>query len=319
MPISEVASEISSLATRLSFGEVQAFRTLNVVPLLDPAAPPADYLTLDQALARGQTVITEVSDAGTVPALKVLNRGATPVFLLDGEELVGAKQNRILTLSILVPGASELEIPVACVEQGRWAWRGRAFASSDSVIFSKLRRSNAETISANLSRAGRRQADQGAVWCRIADKSARMSVHSDTTAASALNERYRQELDEFVAGIAPVEHQVGAAFLVNGRFAGLDVLAGPNLLAQLLPKLVRSYALDAVDDAEADLFRGAAGSDPIADVKDALARLARTASDRHRAVGQGEEVRVNGERLVGGALIDRGTTVHLGVWAAAYQ
>lgn len=49
------------------------------------------------------------------------NRGLDPAFLLDGEELVGAKQNRILNLSILVPGQTSLEIPVSCVEQSRWS------------------------------------------------------------------------------------------------------------------------------------------------------------------------------------------------------
>jgi hypothetical protein len=222
--------ELSTLSSRISLGSSQTFRNLMVVPLLDRLSPTAGWLTLDDALALG---VTEVSEAGIVPQLRLLNRGDVPVFLLDGEELVGAKQNRILNLSILVPGRTNLEIPVSCVEQGRWSWRSGGFSSADRVIYSKLRRSNAEAVTQSLASVGDRRGDQGTVWEDIASKSARMSVHSDTGAASAMYERYREDLDEFVAGIEAAPNEVGAAFVVNGRFAGLDLLAGPDLLAQL--------------------------------------------------------------------------------------
>ena len=94
-------------------------------------------------------------------------------------------------------------------------------------------------------------AEQEAVGLQAATRrSATLSVHSDTGAASALYERYREHLDEFVAGVEAAPGQIGAAFLVNGRFAGLDLLGGPDVLVCLLPKLVRSYALDAMDGQE---------------------------------------------------------------------
>ena len=135
-----------------------------VVPLLDLSSPTAGWLTLDDALARGVTEITEVSEAGSVPQLRLLNRGDEPVFLLDGEELIGAKQNRILNLSILAPGRTNLEIPVSCVEQGRWSWRAGGFSSADRVIYAKLRRSNAEAVSGSLASTRDRRGDQGKVW-----------------------------------------------------------------------------------------------------------------------------------------------------------
>ncbi len=123
----------------------------------------AGWLTLDDALALGVTEITEVSEAGSVPQLRLLNRGDLPVFLLDGEELVGAKQNRILNLSVLVPERTNLEIPVSCVEEGRWSWRAGGFSSADRVIYAKLRRSNAEAVSGSLASTGDRGGDQGRV------------------------------------------------------------------------------------------------------------------------------------------------------------
>jgi hypothetical protein len=315
MPI----AEISSLTSQLALGNMQVFRNLAVVPLLDPWARPAGCLTLDEALQRGLTEVTEVSESGSVPHLKLINRSPDSVFLLDGEELVGAKQNRILNLSILVPGQTELEIPVSCVEQGRWDWRARGFSGSERMIYSKLRRSNAESVSDSLANAGVRSGNQGNVWNDIAAKSHRMSVHSDTSAASALFERYGKELDEFVSGIVPVPGQIGAAFLVGDRFAGLDVLAGPDLLARLLAKLVRSYALDALDDDQAGVTRPAASISGARAVHAALDGITRMTAARHPAIGRGEDLRLKGESLIGSALIAAGSMIHLGVWAAAYH
>jgi hypothetical protein len=311
-------AELSNLTSTISLGKTQAFRNLAVVPLLDPSKGAAGYLALDEALRRGQTEITEVSDAGSVPQLKLRNRGPYEVFLLDGEELVGAKQNRILNLSILVPGHSELEIPVSCVEQGRWSWRGRGFGGSDRVIFAKLRRRNAESVSVHLAEQNSRTSDQRGVWKYVSDKAQRMSVHSDTGAASALFERYQQDLDEFVAELKPVPGQVGAAFLVNGRFAGLDVLAGPDLLARLLPKLVRSYALDAMDE-EATASTGSSPTAAVQSVQRAIGAVGRMNMETHPAIGRGQDLRLKGSGLVGGALIDGDSMIHLGVWSAAYQ
>ena len=72
--------ELSTLSSRISLGTSQTFRNLMVVPLLDPSSPTAGWLTLDDALARGVTEITEVSEAGSVPQLRLLNRGDKPVF-----------------------------------------------------------------------------------------------------------------------------------------------------------------------------------------------------------------------------------------------
>ena len=311
--------ELSTLSSRISLGPSQTFRNLTVVPLLDSLSPAAGWLTLDDALARGVTEITEVSEAGSVPQLRLLNRSDEPVFLLDGEELIGAKQNRILNLSILVPGRTNLDIPVSCVEQGRWSWRAGGFSSADRVIYSKLRRNNAEAVTRSLASVGDRRGDQGTVWEDIASKSARMSVHSDTGAASAMYERYREDLDEFVSSIEGAPGQVGAAFVVNGRFAGLDLLAGPDLLARLLPKLVRSYALDAIDGDEASSPGGGSVTAGMRAIEGALQAVAHMTTASHPAIGLGKDLRLKGDGLVGGALIAEGALVHLGIWSAAYH
>ncbi len=101
-------------------GTSVSVNNLMVIPLLAEIDREPDYLTLDEALAQGEVRVTETSEAGDVPELRFENRSNRAVLLVDGEELVGAKQNRVLNLTILVPGKSTIIIPVSCVEAGRW-------------------------------------------------------------------------------------------------------------------------------------------------------------------------------------------------------
>jgi hypothetical protein len=93
---------MNSIDTPFTFGAAVTFESLSIVPLLGTSLSEAPYDTLDAALGRGTLHITEVSESGSVPEIKVLNRGRQPVLIIDGEELVGAKQNRTVNLSILV-------------------------------------------------------------------------------------------------------------------------------------------------------------------------------------------------------------------------
>jgi hypothetical protein len=85
----------------LTLSRPQSAGELTVLPLLRPGTAEPGYLTLGEALARGLTRVTEVSEGGSVPQLLFINDAMRPVLLLDGEELVGAKQNRVLNLTVL--------------------------------------------------------------------------------------------------------------------------------------------------------------------------------------------------------------------------
>jgi hypothetical protein len=107
--------------SKLELGPIQQHNNLAVIPLFAPGMEGPEYLTLKQALDARLLTIAEVSQGGSVPELKVINQGDLPVLLLDGEELVGAKQNRILNTTILLKEKSETLIPVSCTESGRWS------------------------------------------------------------------------------------------------------------------------------------------------------------------------------------------------------
>ncbi len=111
----------------VQLGEPQTYKNITILPLIAPADGTIQYRTLGEALRTWDIAITEVSAAGSVPDLMVVNRGNRPVLLVDGEELAGAKQNRVLNTSILIKAVSETKISVSCTEQGRWSYASKAF------------------------------------------------------------------------------------------------------------------------------------------------------------------------------------------------
>jgi hypothetical protein len=100
----------------LQLGEIQQFKNLTMVPVVSDYDDGLGYITLGDALGSGFIEIREVSEGGSVPELRVVNRAGKMVLILDGEELVGAKQNRIVNTTILVAIGAEIVIPVSCVE-----------------------------------------------------------------------------------------------------------------------------------------------------------------------------------------------------------
>jgi hypothetical protein len=123
---------------------------MTIFPLLNGDSRSADYLTLDEALGRGLVHITEVTVQGSVPELKLANDADQPVLLLDGEELIGAKQNRVPNLTIIAPPKRTIIIAVFCVEAGRWSPRSAKSTTSSNAYFSQGRAKKMTQVSSSL-------------------------------------------------------------------------------------------------------------------------------------------------------------------------
>jgi hypothetical protein len=299
-----INDELNSIEVGLS----QAFKNITMFPLLRQNAIESNYLTLDEALEVGTARVTEVSEGGDVPELHFLNEGEVPVLLLDGEELVGAKQNRVLNLSILAPANASISIPVSCVEAGRWSYRSRTFSSSPRTMYAKGRAAKSRHVSMSMRESGTRRSDQSAIWDDISAKSERMSVTSDTGAMSDIYDRKEKGVKKFVEHFRSIEGQIGAVFAIDNTISGVDLFDSSDTLEKALPKLVRSYALDAVETASP--------VDDRTDREDAnrfLEILADSNFASFPAVGLGEDLRIESTTISGGALVSEGQTIHL--WA----
>jgi hypothetical protein len=296
---------INQAVNALRIGEPVSYRNLTLFPLLSDANGAPGYLTLDEALEGKLAEVTEVSEGGSVPDLKFENRAEKDVLLLDGEELVGAKQNRILNLTVLVGKQKTVSIPVSCVERGRWSYRGRRFASGYKAFYSRGRAAKMAQVSRMMESTGTRRSDQGAIWHNIASKSARRGFASATEAMSDLYDKERPQVAEFEAAFGAADRQVGAVFALNGKVEGLEFFDAPATFAKFLKKLVGSYAMDAIDVEEERVE-----IPPLEAARAFVEGIKAAALRNYPAIGEGEDLRLLGEGIAGGALVDNGRVVH---------
>jgi len=297
--------EIQASLSALKLGAPQVFRNLAVFPLVSARDAGAGYVLLDEALERNLARVTEVSEGGRVPELAFENSSAEKILLVDGDELVGAKQNRILNLSVLVAGGARVVIPVSCVEQGRWSWRSRDFSSGDS-LFASARAKKMARVSASLRDSGARYADQGEIWSDVAEKVRSSGSGSATSSMSDAYAARARAIGEYVAAFFPELRQCGAVLAIDGRAQGLELFDSPSAFARYFAKLVRGYALDAVETANGKVL-----APPEEEVRRFLERVGAAAGERFVALGEGEDIRLSGEGWAGGALAAGGRVVHL--------
>ncbi len=296
---------INEALANIRLGEAQVFQNLQITPLLAFEPLKADYLTLDEAHEKGLATVTEVSESGSVPTLLLENAADVAVFLLDGEELVGAKQNRILNLTVLVPPRSRLHIPVSCVEAGRWNHTTREFCSSDRALYSKGRARKAAHVSEDIAMMGTRRTNQTEVWDDISSKMDSMRVDSRTQAIADVFEQFSGSVDEYVGAFTVQPTQVGACFAINGTIRGVELFDASDTCGKLMPKLVRSYALDAIEE------RGQAPGSGESRVQAFLQGVRSAPVVSADALGEGEDLRIRSTHIAGGALAARDRVVHL--------
>ncbi len=175
----------------VKLAKAQIHRNLVLFPLMAPESGEPDYLTLEEALREKAVVITEVSEGGHVPELKLINRSQSKILILEGEELKGAKQHRIVNATFLIGPKMEVVIPVSCVEHGRWSYQSRNFDFGEKVMHFSLRRAHQREVSKNLREENSFRSNQGMIWDGLAEKVERMKVDAPTAAGPTGNARLR--------------------------------------------------------------------------------------------------------------------------------
>jgi hypothetical protein len=236
---------------------------------------------------------------------------------MEGEELIGAKQNRTLNLSILIPAMQAVGIPVSCVERGRWSHLSREFSSAPRAQYAEGRAMKMAQVSASMMATGVRHSNQGAVWQNIDEKFARLKTSSRTFAMADIFEQQSTRLEEYVESFTPTAGQVGAMFTIEGKVSGFELFDSPDTLRKLWPKLMRSYGLDALDRANS-AQQGEVKPPPPAgqiDVESFLKGVSAGKTKNYPAVGEGEDIRLASPAMTGAALAAHGRVVHLSAFA----
>lgn len=300
---------ISSWLETTQLGTPQTHRHLTLFPLLR-SANGLVYQTMGEAFRAGALQIQEVSSGGSVPDLQAINSSALPILLLDGEELRGAKQNRVLNTSILLAAHSKLVVPVSCTESGRWSYNRPDFEDSRMLMSAKSREFKLKSVSRNLASMGRAQADQGEVWARIEEETLNLGAASRTSAMRDVYEQQAGNMDEYQRAFTAVQGQCGLLAVLNGKPLGCDLLSRNEAYTSVHSKLVQSYVIDALQELALPKVEDAQATGP------AFLAAARHCNCRSfAAVGLGADVRMDSAVVSGAALVVDHTVVHLSLFA----
>ncbi|MGO9087034.1 MAG: ARPP-1 family domain-containing protein [Terriglobales bacterium] len=230
-----------------------------------------------QGLIRRPNVPAIRHDGAQVNRLVLVNNSKRPLLLLAGEIVTGGKQDRVIGKDRIVPPESDpVDLNVFCVEPGRWVATSEHFGGSGVMYGSAGGVGSAVggpvTMMAQPSVRAKAMADkdQNLVWDEVrkqqtaetvvvsgvAPAAADQIAHTSSYARVMENEDVKKQVDA-VARPIEVNYQslirqlrdrnaVGVVVAVNGRIIWADVFASTDLLEKYWPKLVRSYASEAV-------------------------------------------------------------------------
>jgi hypothetical protein len=267
-------------------GFVARHGAVTVVPMF-AELPRVDYRIAARAISEGTFEIHE-GERRTVGMLEARNRGTRRVLIVEGDHVLGAKQNRMLTSSALVGARSKVEVPASCVEQGRWQGPTEQFAGlAATMVPASLRRIAKQSVTASVLHRGPRVADQQRIWSTIADQQRRLSVSSATRALSQTFAERAPELEAVSTRLPYVGGAVGLAIGVGAELVSVDVFDHPDTCAHYWSRLIEGAALDCLSARPKDR---AFGSLPE-QLEQVLASARDGAWEAVAAVGEGEELR----------------------------
>jgi hypothetical protein len=279
-------------------------RNLLVYPL--SGGNGGDFVTLDEGLGEGWA---KIQDPGQVERAVLEYSGADPMFLLNGEEILGALQNRVMNTAVLVGENSIVELPVSCAEEGRWSG-SEEFATGHSAAFPSLRAVLADSVTQSLSRGKGFTSDQKGIWDTIRDTLTHLNVQSQTQSMHDAYQTLQDEVKRYTEGMDFNGRYSGFIGAAGGRVLGMDYFGSRSLFGKLKEKLILSYGLEAL--------RLTGEGQTAADddlVEKFLEDVRNLKFEEYEAVDLGTELRATTEDYASAALVNDDGLVHLSAFA----
>ena len=235
---------ISDAINQCVIGQIQSYKSLHIAAVINNESIISEYITLKEA---SKEKLVQFSETSTVSTASVTNLSTKPLFLMNGEILEGAKQNRVINDSIIIPQQSTKTVDVSCVEEGRWSEQYKDFKPSDELLNMRSRWEKSKSVFDTKLRTGSRKSDQSRVWDEIREKQSRMGVHSYTHSAKDTYMHYEDRLHEYENRMIILPNQVGLIFYLNNNFVGIDLFDSPATFQEFSKKIIRSIAIDAIE------------------------------------------------------------------------
>jgi hypothetical protein len=306
----DVMEQAKGWIAGLEIGEGIHCRNLTVFPVFHSAGVDGGeekspkYQLLSEGIDKGEAVVEEVDEGGEVPFLSVKNQGATPILIPEGEILVGAKQNRVVNLTVLVAAAAAYKLAVSCVEQGRWRYLSRHFEAK-AWAHPKLRALKMKSVHRNRAAMGGARSDQGEVWEEVGEHLDALAAPSPTSSMTDSFEAAEGRLEGYREKIRLPATACGFVAARGGRILGVDLFDNPTTMHKLWKRIADAYFVEAArEDEEQDPASTEAAEEFLTLVTKRLVPAAEQPD-------LGCELEVSGDDLAGSVLWHDGAICHL--------
>jgi hypothetical protein len=288
---------LSSIFDGITTFDPQNYKNMTVVGLDIPENRNIDLMSLKIGFDLGLVEICEVDEKGSVNEVKVINKAVTPLLILDGEEIIGSKQNRIVNSTIIIEAKSEKIIPVSCTEAGRWEYNTSKFHYSKHMASSNVRKNKLHSVSNSLRLNNKFNSNQSEVWNNISQTEEKLNVHSQT---GALNDAYKNkslDLEEYSNSFKIHDKQNGFIVYINGRLVGMEMIYNNRRYNEYHDKLLESYIIDAISKSN-DEYE----NDKIKD-DEFIEEIKKSECESFDSVGLGVDYRLENENISGSAVL----------------
>jgi hypothetical protein len=289
-------------------------RNLSVVQLATSDQDSFDYVPCGRAIAANMIEVKELGDSGSVNTIFVVNSSGSFIFLMDGDILAGAKQNRVVNTSILLAPHSKTKIPVSCVEQGRWKHTSPTFTDSPAAAPMFLRADKARQVKESLKRGAGFASDQAKVWDGVASFQQAHHVQSPTSCLSDVFDKKGVDFDQHLKRFTLDPGSNGIAIYFGKHLAGIDIFNRRSVLEEYLPKILKGAAIEAESlESSREHLAEAEGKYRVLDLLDSIEQLH---FDEQPGVGVGLDRRFETPGVQGFELEYNKHSIHLAVFAA---
>jgi len=207
-----------------------------------------EFISVHRAFNQNKIKVEEVSESGNVNELLVTNLSNEHIFIMDGDILRGAKQNRVSNTSIYIAPNKKFFIPVSCVEQGRWSYDSDSFSPSDELVNRKIRAEKSRDIYGNRNRKPSRekhQASQSKVWDNVMSCMMETDTSSRTQSYSDINRIKRGDYSNMIGKLKINNESNGLAYFIEGKLTGVEIFNRTDVYQDYFQKILMAVAMDA--------------------------------------------------------------------------
>ena len=263
----------------------QKYENVEAIPIKSDYFGKKDFLTLKKGYEMNLVEIKELEHS-TVNTVSCKNDSVTPLILIDGDEITGAMQNRIINDTLLIPAKSTINIPVSCTEHGRWHTKGEG---AESRTFKPSLYSANHSTRSRKSRASYEERDyQGEVWDSISEFESRSNFKSMTSALNDSYENLKDKQNDYLSKFHIEDGQNGVIFIVNGEVKGLELFYNHSIY--------KKKSVDNIDRLE---------------LMKVLENISNSEFKSHKSIGLGDNLKFSNDFGSGSGLVWEDELIHM--------